>query len=125
MGWGGFAPGMSRVPAKPPSSSPRTGTFCTSRGSRSPAVPHSWHPEGGIPVSHMSATPTGAACLPAPPLLCKQPGAFASPGAVASESGGGSSQLAGARVAEPCGTAELPPQRLCPSRLAPTSWGVL
>lgn len=73
-----------------------------------PPVSHSWHPEGGIPVSHMSATPTGAACLPASlsPLV-QTPRGICQPwrGGIRARASGGSSELAGVRVAKSRGTA--------------------
>lgn len=84
------------------------------------------YPAPGIPrvaspcptcLLHPRALP---ACLPASPLLCKRPEAFASPGAVASE------RAAAPRSWQGCGwqspVAQLPPQRLCPARLSPASW---
>lgn len=105
----GEHPGMSWVQAGPPGSAPETSIFCASPGAASALqlpVPRSWRPGGGNPVSHTSATPTGAACLPACQLLpscANPPEAFASPDSLASRSDG-SSVLAGLQAAKPRGT---------------------
>lgn len=93
------------------SSTPKSGIFCTSPEAPSVLQPHlvpcSQHCEGGIPVPHTSATPTGTACQPLP-SCANLSEAFASPASVASRS-----DWQGCRQQSPM--AHLTPQQQCPS----------
>lgn len=78
-GWGGFAPcspGMRWMQAESPAPLPKLVFSVPSLRTAlalQPTVPHCWHPKGDIAVSRVFAAPTGATCVPTPPLLCKRP----------------------------------------------------